>query len=514
MTARLRAFLQRHPLVRDAILWAIPAILFGAILRGMMLSYLPYAYWGSDSRSYYSFAELLLDEGKISLYDKRRYLYPIFLLPVSLLPGAPLKWVAWIQHAAGLATLVPLAYCVRKIFVGWKLWIVPITVLIAGMPIMLWYEHELLAEALFFHAFIWMFAGWFAFASARESARAAQLFWWFFGGLAAVILLKPAGRFLWPAVALMLVAVAAWRLLKPRHWIALAALLGLTFTIGQDTQGAWLLYTSAFPLTQLETPLHAEYKAEIAPMVRKARALVTTSDRGPDSKDWKKFLKWPENQSERPLWQKLGEDDRKKQRVYKDLAFEGIKADPLLFLRIALGKIIASANPGEFRSDRFLPSYTIEKYENQYRKGVEKNPERVRRIFALPRDFVFPPYEEFSTRLAPHPDSAAAAWLHAYAGKYHAASRMVVSDDEDDPSVVLTPLARWLLLGCALAFLPWHWRTAGFGVVLGASYLFGVFLVGGINPRYFGAVWGIVAIALAIPLDLAARFIAGRFRSS
>jgi hypothetical protein len=40
-----------------------------------MLSYLPYAYWGSDSRSYYGFAEQLLDTGKLSLYDKRRYLY-------------------------------------------------------------------------------------------------------------------------------------------------------------------------------------------------------------------------------------------------------------------------------------------------------------------------------------------------------------------------------------------------------------------------------------------------------
>jgi len=39
---------RRHPLLLDAILWAIPAILFGAGLRLMLLHYSPYAYWGSD----------------------------------------------------------------------------------------------------------------------------------------------------------------------------------------------------------------------------------------------------------------------------------------------------------------------------------------------------------------------------------------------------------------------------------------------------------------------------------
>src|SRR5215212_202316 len=110
----LRAWTQRHPLIRQCLLWALPAIAFGAVLRGLLLSYSPYAYWGSDSNSYFSFSELLLTSGKTSLYEKRRYVYPIILFPIALLPGATLKWVAWLQHGFGLATLVPLAYCVRK----------------------------------------------------------------------------------------------------------------------------------------------------------------------------------------------------------------------------------------------------------------------------------------------------------------------------------------------------------------------------------------------------------------
>jgi hypothetical protein len=382
MLARLRAFLQRHPLVRDALIWAVPALIIGAILRGLMLSYLPYAYWGSDSRSYYGFTEQFLDTGKISLYDKRRYLYLIGMLPVTLLPGSPLKWLAWLQHGLGLLTLVPLAYCVRKAFLGWRAWIIPATVLYAALPILLWYEHELLAECLFFHAVVWMLAGWLAFAPARGPA-VQRNFWWFFGGLAALVLTKPAGLFFWPGIFLGLISVAAWRTLRLTHWIALGALFALQFTIGQDTQGAWLLYTSAFPLTRLETPKHAEYKAEIADLVREAQSDLATHARGPDSKAWVHFLKNPERQSERPHWAALGGDDALKQRVYKELAHEGIFAHPLMFVRIALGKIIASANPGEFKADRFLPSYTVEKYESQYEKDSKSKPDRIRRLFAL-----------------------------------------------------------------------------------------------------------------------------------
>jgi len=504
MFARLRAFIRRHPLVRDALLWALPAIVLGGVLRWMLTSYLPYAYWGSDSRSYFSFAELLLDSGKISLYDKRRYLYPIYLLPVSMLPGATLKWVAWIQHLGGLLTLVPLAYCVRKAFTGWKAWIIPVTVLYAGMPILLWYEHELLAETFFFHGFVWLIAGWMAFANPGPG-RAGANFWWFFGSLALVILIKPAGRFLWPAILFALVILAAWRFLKPKHWVALAALLGLTFTIGQDTQGAWLLYTSAFPLTRLDTPLHAEYKMEIAEMVRKARMELDTHSRGPDSKAWVHFLKFPERQSERPQWARLGADDDLKQKVYKELAMEGLKAHPFLFLRIAIGKIIASANPGEFRAERFLPSYFVDKYEGQYRKDVGERPRRIQRLFGLPKKEPVPPYDQLKTKIAPDPESKKARWIYGYAEAYHARSKMVASDDEDDPTVTLTPLAWWVLFGCALALLPPYFRKVGIPVMLGVSYLFGTFLVGGINPRYFGAVWAVVAMAMLVPLDLVAR---------
>lgn len=505
--SRIRQFLARHPLVREALVWALPALAVGLALRALLMYYLPYAYWGSDSRSYYGFTEQLLDKGEFSLYDKRRYLYLLLMLPVTVLPGAMLKWLALLQHAMGLATLIPLAYTVRKAFAGWKLWIVPVTVLYAGLPILLWYEHEMLAEALFFHAFVWLIAGWMAFAPARGAAVAAR-FWWFFGGLAVIVLTKPAGRFLWPAVVLGLLATVAWKVLDRRHWIALTVLLGVTFTIGQDSQSAWLLYSSGFPLTRLDTPLHAEYKAEVAPLVQAARKELETSSRALDATNWNDFLKYPERHPEHPLWHAM--DETKRQKVCKDLAKEGILSHPFLFMKIALGKIIASANPGEFRSDRFLPDYTIEKYGKQYERDAKDKPKRIQRLFGLSSKEPLPAFAEFQHRLAPHPDFAGAQWLRGYVDRYQSAARMVEGDDEDRTTVVLTPLAWWVLIGCALAFLPPFFRPMGWPVVVGLGYLCGTFLVGGTNPRYFGAVWAVVLLAMVVPLDLLYRLIVQR----
>ena len=507
MSERLRSFFTRHPLLKDAVLWALPAIALGAVLRLLMLSYLPYAYWGSDSRSYFGFTDDLLGHGRFSLYDKRRYLYPIFLLGVSILPGAPLRWLPWIQHAIGLATLVPLAYSVRKTFSAWRLFIIPVTVLYGCMPIVLWYEHELLGDCIFFSGFVVMCAGWIAWVKQPDPERAQRLWWCFFAGFAVVILTRTAGRFLWPAVLGGLAVVGAWRVLRWQHWTALAALLGITLTIGQDTQGAWLLYASSFSLTRLDTPLHAEYKTEIADLVQRARASVDLL--GFDKTESMEFLHFPERQTGRPLWAALGKDDLLRQKIYKDLALEGIRANPWRFLRISIGKIVASANPGDFNSERFLPQYYVEKFEHQYVNDSAEKPDRLRRLFAMRKDETLPPYSEFQHRIAPHPDSQAAAWMHSYVNAYHACARLVQGKDTD-PDVRWTALAFWLLLATLFSLLPWTFRTIGILQIWAATYLVGTFLVGGTSSRYFALVWSAVLLALPVPLDAVARLIRRR----
>jgi len=267
----LRTFARRHPLAIDALLWAIPALLFGALLRILLTSYLPYAYWNADSRSFYTFTQKFVQHSWLSLGDKRRYLYPLLLLPISYLPGGVLRWLPILQHTFGLITLVPLAYVVRRTMVFWKVWIIPVTVIYAGLPLVLWCEHELLGDHLFFALFIWTFAGWMAWVTQSTVARAGRMFWLFLVPLALFIITKPHGRFVWPGLLIGLCIVKAWKYLRWPHWTALALVLVITPTVGSNKQGAWLFYDAAFPLTRLDTPLHAEYKALMRERVERFR---------------------------------------------------------------------------------------------------------------------------------------------------------------------------------------------------------------------------------------------------
>src|SRR4030095_3857864 len=301
-----RRVFQRHPIVRDAVYWAGPALLIGAVLRLLLLSYMPYAYWGSDSKSYFSFVHQLLDQGVVNLEEKRRFLYPLFLVPISVLPGEPLRWLAWVQHALGVVTLFPLAYVVRRTLVYWRWWIIPVTVAWAGMPMVLWYEHELLGETLFFNLIVWTIAGWIAWAGESCPARAQRLFWWFLISLGLFILTKPSGRFVLPGIAVGLIILKAWRRLAWSQWAALFLVVVVGLTMGSKKQGAWLLYVAVFPLTSLDSPRHSAYKAEIRDFVEPLRRELDTyylRDDGPFA-----FLESPDEQDVRPLWKALNAD--------------------------------------------------------------------------------------------------------------------------------------------------------------------------------------------------------------
>lgn len=499
-------FLQRHPLLLQALLWSIPAVLFGAALRVLLLHYSPYAYWGSDSDSYFSFAYNILENGYVSLYDKRRYLYPILLLPVSILPGATLKWVAWLQHGLGLVTILALGYTIRKLFFAWRLWIIPLTALFAGMPLFIWYEHELLGEALFLSSTIWILAGWAAWTKAETRERAARLWWAFFIPLAVFMLTKPAGRFFWPGLFLALGVAAAWRTLDRRHWGALAGLFVLSLTISKDNQSSWLLYNSLFPLTRLDSPANAEYKAEIADMVREARKDLRTHFTSDAENAVFYFLRDPSKQSERPLWQELGRDEAKRTALYKELAFEALLHRPDLFLYISSQRILDSSNPEEFRESRFEATYFADRLEQRkehaYRKILRK-PNLAERLFGFDKA---PAMSELRSAIAPRPNSKAAQWLQGWVTTINRWIILTKPPGEAGNSFGLAPLG-WLIVVAGLLALVARPFRANLGIwfVAACGYLLGVFLVGISSPRYFAPVWPVLLLLTVVPVDLVIR---------
>ena len=506
MFARTRLFLDRHPLVRDALRWAIPAIIFGAALRLLLLSYLPYAFWGADSRSYFGFAHKLVTEGNISLPEKRRFLYPILMVPVALLPGAPLRWLAVLQHALGVVSLVPLAYIVRKTFVQWRLWIVPVTGVFAGLPVVVWYEHELLGENVSFATFLWAFAGWCAWLGEARIERARRLFWWFFVPFALFILTKASGRFVWPGIGAGLVLTGVWRSLGWRRLGALGALMVTTLFVGSKKQGAWLFYTAVFPLTQLDTPLHADYKAQIRDLVEPLwdqRDSYYTNDAVAFD-----FLDHPD----RPLWAELGDGGTQKPKIFMDLALEAVQAHPGQFLWFSVQRTIASASLSDFAGDRFTDGYCRKRTAVFYTEAEQSEKSQVRTAFGLPRHGPIPPYAEFVERLNPTP--------HSWQERIVLASNERIGRALDFFTMPHVPrserhlglaqpkfLAWWLLVAVPLAFLPRYRRTLGVWTLAAAGYLLGVFLVSQHNARYFGLVWPVLLVLFAVPADVLGQMI-------
>lgn len=507
VAARLRRLPREHPVLWQVVLWSLPALVAGLILRALLLSYSPYAYWGSDSRSYFTFATGVLNDFYFSLNEKRRYAYPILLVPITALPGSMLGWLAVLQATLGLLTVLPVAYVVRRVFVCWKWWIVPVTLIYTGLPIFLWYEHEMLAESLFFCAITWSIGGWVAWVKAPAGPRKAMLWWWFFAPLALALLTKPSGRFLLPGIVLGLVSVRACRHLGLRPAVAGIALLGLVASMGDDDQGTWLLYVSAFPFTQIDSPKHADYKREVVDLVEYARAdLVRFAD---DDSEVFQFLRNPKNQDERPLWKELAKDEGRMSAVYKDLALEGIAAEPLAFLSLSFHRILASANPEEFELSRFEADYFSKRFIETLRDR-RNSPELFRLAFAYPRGAEHPPESWFTSRIAPKPGAAAADWLVSYGTAYQRAGRLLelTNPTDEDSRPTLWPTAfGWFVVGSALAALVAYFRTLGVWLIVTGAYLVFVFLIGVQHPRYFGAVWPMMIVALPALPDLAARLL-------
>jgi hypothetical protein len=405
---------------------------------------------------------------------------------------------------------------VRKTMRFWKWWIIPATVAYVGVPMFLWYEHELLGEVLFFGAMAWTFGGWVAFVTQSDPARARRMFWWFFVPFAVFLLTKPSGRFVVPGIVVGLLMVRAWRVLDWRRWVALAVLFAASLTVGSKKQGAWLLYVATFPLTQLETPENAEYKAELRPIVepyiRDLPAYYTRDDFPFD------FLDSPSEEKAPPLWAALDKDENKKRALYMSLAVEGIKAQPLQFLYLGAQRFVASANMSGFNDDRFQASFYGDKLAGHYatatRLLTEGKATSLPMAFGFPKKGPLPPYEEFRPRLTAAAGSfserAVTGWVHGYEDVSNVVK--MPKPPKDSPAAAFaielarpTVLGWWLILSLVLSFA--YWRTFGVWVVVSIGYLCGVFLISLVNARYFAPVWLVFIPAMFIPLDLLLRAI-------
>jgi hypothetical protein len=311
---------------------------------------------------------------------------------------------------------------------------------------------------------------------------------------------------MWPGVGLGFVLIAGWRRLAWPQWASLGALMVTTLFVGAKQHGAWLLYTATFPLTQLQTPLHAEYKAEIREMVMPLHAELDRyyeNDGGPFT-----FLENPRRKPELPRWAALPKNPTLQHKVYMDLAKEAIRAEPLNFLKLGLHRLAKSSNLSEFKINRFDTEYFArfdDDYQDAEKRLAAHEPTPVPLALGFPAKGPIPPYAEVRPRLMP----AAGAWTERFVGwwvrAYQAHATMVEIPPKRITEARPTVLGWLLILGGVLSCaLPRYRRGLGVWALAVASYLSGVFLVTQVNPRYFGAAWPVLIPVLFVGFDAVA----------
>lgn len=508
MKGALQRFAQTRPCLWQALLWSIPALLAGFVFRTIIFYHNPYAYWSQDSASYLEFARELLEKGKFDLDPKRRWVYPIFLLLPHALPGSTLKWVSALQHLIVLLSVIPLSYTIRKVCIGWKVFLIPLSLIYVFHPHFTYYSDQVLGESIFLATVVWSIGGWTAWISTPAATRfRVSRFLLFYVPFAMLILTKPSGRFYWPGLLVAGLLALAWKRMTRWHWALLGVLLVLTPTVGKQSQGIRLIYSSAFPLTQLQTDKHADYKAEIAPMVRRARQNIHRYYAC--DKEFKRFLENPERRPDLKLWVAFAEkeNEKKRDKVFRDLAMEGVLHEPHMMVYIAFQRIIGSHLRG-LKEERLTGNFYAERMAEDYLypELTERFPATFRRLYGLPRNKPIPSLIEMQQRVIPHPESAYDRWIAEYLVQFERASRLVGPEDkvkQQGPIYIYRPtvLGMIALIGLVVGFLGPYRGTIGAWTLFTLSYLFGVYSVGSANGRFFIPALPWILLLLAIPFD-------------
>jgi hypothetical protein len=471
---------------RRVLLLSIPALLVALVLRASFLHAIPEIYYGSDSNSYFETAWRFWTDGDIILKPKRRFLYPIVLIFMPILPGSTAVAVAFIQHLLGLAVIVGIGWVVAQMTRFPSLWVPLATCLVAVWPRMLWYEHEMIAEVWLLAAFVAAVAIAVPCGSLKNPRR---LFWFLFAA-AAIVATKPAGRPLWLGLMLVSMATAGnppWQWEKKSLAIVALAVV-IIFTSGSGRQGSSLWLSSTLPFVQTEGEPYAEYRAVLRPFVERARA---------DVGNYAELQSW---YSEKVLnrsstivgqkWFELTRNTTLYQEVYKRLAFEAILSHPFAYAQLVFRKIAFAAAGMDL--PRIAPARF---WADQESRNFGRPKTQLELVYGMDTDAQLRLVEERrqrSTWLAPAMKklSTFLNWTTYRRGA-----------PGENPEINLTVLGWLLALGLIACLSPRHFFCRALLWLPVAFYLFAIFGVGEAVRRYLHPVDWVGIVLIAIGLD-------------
>lgn len=284
--ARYFQSLQRffaQPQVRQFFLWCLPGLLVGFAIRAVLMAQLPYAIYHDDSGDLLYTANAWIREHHFEIHGKKTFLVPVVYLALALLRIPILLAVPVLQHLLGVVFIGLVGLLCRLWFAGWRWFIIPITLIIAIDPALLWYEHLLMAETAYVFTLVLVAVAGTLYGLRQSRARFAFL-------CVALVLLagsRPEGKLLF-GFAFLLLAMLHWRGWRVA-WVRFAILLVLaavTHLATRSGQSGLLLYTSVARMTPTELrcapgfdPYIAPIRSELARRWQADRAFPQAADR-------------------------------------------------------------------------------------------------------------------------------------------------------------------------------------------------------------------------------------------
>ena len=475
---------------QQVLLLCLPALIVGLVFRVSFMFAMPEIYYGADSNSYFEGAWKLWTQGDFFLNEKRRFLYPIVLMFMPLLPNNTAVDTAVVQHLLGLVIIVGIGWIVAQMTRFPYLWVPLVTCAAAIWPRMLWYEHEMIAEVWLLAAFVAAVAIAVPCGALKDQRR----LFWFLVAEAAIVATKPHGKPLWIGLLLMALMMAGNPLKWERkNWAMVAIAVVIFFTAGSGQQGSWLFLSSTLPFVRTEGEPYSQYRAMLKPAVEDVRADLPNYASRPS---YKKALNGGQEQGRPDLgegWRALTKDQALYKKVANRLALEAVLAHPIDYGQLVLRKIALASqnmNAGKFSPEKF------------WRDQVAANAERIPRkknqlglVYGMPIEDYFRVVDERRQRttwLAPVMTQVSSAlnWANYRHGQ-----------PGQDPEIKLTWLGWLLALGLVACLAPRHFVCRALLWFPVALYLFFIFGVGDAVRRYFHPVEWVGLVIIAIGLD-------------
>lgn len=280
---------------REFLKWCLPALVIGLALRTWLMCDLPHALYVADSRDYLSTVRDYLQDGEIKVHSKKTFLAPFLFAVPFLLKLPALVTIAAFQHFLGLIGIALSGLLCRLWFRHWKVFIIPVTLLVAVNPSLLWFEHVIMGEAIFGFCVMLMLVCATMFALRPNWTGFAILCLGVFLAAGA----RPEGK-LFFGFGLLLVAVGFWG--RWKEWAAAMALFlalaAITTKLTSTSQPGLLIYTSLVHWTPDQPKAAPGISPYVAPVQirvglewEERHAFATSDDRKELSKAVSRYLK-------------------------------------------------------------------------------------------------------------------------------------------------------------------------------------------------------------------------------